>query len=366
MRFKRRCHACDLESCRFASVSPVICYFMTEYFKLEADEQTGVSQRHWLDNDWEEEEIPYHDWMSTSIEPQSADPSVSAQKLSPLLFLPVEIFHDVVGRLSDIDVFSVRLSCRHFYTLLSDRKPPSTIDQHTVLDLKNMLLRESFQRGCDFERAGELRNSIAMCSLCQQSHSRKAFTVEELARPPESRVCYCKTGAIQLCAHSAYSFTKLRSLPLLTVRNSKFRASMPAWCSQCLDEPSKYQGVPRIHRSQEGYCIRWSLEIPCGAITEATLGDFTNLIAEVGGSLCPHLQPQSVWHHLAIGSNMSREISVVSENKEMRCVSSDCSTKVSWLRKGFGPMELKVSRYFCIERPDDPSYLAQLVVSKAS
>jgi len=264
---------------------------------------------------------------------------------------------------SDIDIFSLRLSCRALYTLLHDTKPPYDVDQSTILDLKNTLLRESFLRGCDLERVIDVRENFAMCHFCRASHPRQAFTSQELAKPPEKRSCYCKSGAIWLCPHQSYKFEELQNLPYFqTHKRNRFNAREPNLCLHLPDQYRMRGSSAQIRPYKEGHRISWSFDIHRSLISESSLQDFHDLIARSGGCFCPHLRPEVVWLSLTAERSLCRDsIKIISEQKKIRCVASGCHTEIFWSYGGRTPNRCEVVRYFSIKRADDFSYLAQLV-----
>ena len=361
MRYTHRCPACGTTLGRQGHVLPAFCFFKSEKLRREADRQVGVKQHASFFNT--KKEMVLHEHLaSTGMQPRP-ETSAILEKPSPLLALPVELLQNILGRLSDIDVFSMRLSCKRLYTL-TNRKPPALLEGSTVSSLREMLLRESFRRGCDFEKDGTLSSSIATCNRCQHSHKKEAFTAGELARPPETRACYCKTGVIQLCIHKTCSFTELQSLTSSSTSKYGYQSSKSKFRSFSLDCCSDLPDAVSLYFLEREHRITWSLGMFKKLMEEAALRDLLDLLARSCGRFCPHIQPQSIWQLLTAANSLSHETLVVKDIREIQCASKDCHTQVSWSRWRHGPIQLNISRRFSIERPDDLSYLAQLIVSK--
>lgn len=366
------CLACGHKWCPSApgtATSTVRCFFTCDTAKRNADKSIGV-ERSWQFSTRENPESTFTGSWKRSV------------PMPLLLALPVETFFHIIQYVSEIDVFSLRLACRALYKLLYDRKPPYNVAQTTIKDLRSMLLRESFLRGCDAERVGNLRKDLRMCSLCRISHSYQAFTRQELAEPPEKRLCYCKTRAIRLCPHQSYTFNELQSLPYFqTTYRNKLQSQKYSICPHVSDQcSSPIQGSPaQIRPCEEGHCISWAFEISSQFLNEASLQDFEELIVELGGCFCPHIRPEAVWQCLTAERSLYQDqFHTVCERKAIRCAASSCLTQISWSR-GFhwseGPSwsrmswdlhrresnSCKVVRCFSIERPDKSSYLAQLL-----
>lgn len=289
--------------------------------------------------------------------------SLNPDQPSPLLTLPIELFFNIIERISEIDIFSLRLSCQKFYVLLSDRKPIYQVDESIVHDLQNMLLREAFQRGCELERADDLRKSIAMCGLCQVSHIRQAFTAGEIALPPERRRCYCKTGVLWFCSHKYFTFDELQNLPHFKVaHHNKYQSLEPNLCLHSTHQASHHQTSPQISPFREGHEISWSFVIPRRMTRQTSATEFKNFMAQSNGRVCPHLQPEDIWYRF-IQEYDKHPNRVYNRTGKIHCHVSRCCTKIVWKQtyRDVG-IRFTILRCFSIERPDHPGYLAQLVV----
>ena len=310
-------------------MSPVLCFFTSKEAMREADRSVRVTlqELHFGYSDiWR---VPFQPWMSIAVSPVRETESTSNPRSPTILDLPNELILDIADYLSDLTAFLLRLTCLKFYTVLRDRTLPNQLEDSTRVLLQRMIHRDSFHRGCHLERERKLQASVSMCSACIRSHLRAAFTPEEMAKPPEVRVCRLTTGTVQLCSHKSIAFHELQNL------EGSGSLSCPDPSHQC----NEHDVPPHISVSKKDLIISWTSTLQ------------VNDIPQLPCVVCPHIQLADLLQSLPSRKRL----------KFTCCAVKYCSTEIKLKRLLYpGRFQITVVRNLGPHEPNHQNWLAQL------
>ena len=347
------CPACNSNSCRSVPggpSSPVRCFLLSEEVARRADEAVGWNH-HIQSVFYPNPVVKWQPWMYISRLP--------CPRGSPdFLNLPSEIIFQIIGSLSGIDKFALRIVCRRFFSILHDTRPPYLLDDCEKEALWKISLRDSFNRGCSLEKRRLLDRQSAMCSSCMVSHRRKAFTNDQLSQPPESRSCRCTTETVQLCVHKDSSIPEILGLFRKDIRSRPkkriYTMQNPLFCSE-LSHRSHAPNIPPQVGVKNGLAyIYWKSVLP-------SIYNLHTALIDLEAKFCPHLTPVEICQR--IFQRHSGLKKVWKRGTFVTCSAIDCSTEVTLEPADDLDMIVSVYRYFDAGRPDSPEILAQLTTA---
>ncbi|KAF2870579.1 hypothetical protein BDV95DRAFT_607735 [Massariosphaeria phaeospora] len=123
--------------------------------------------------------------------------------------VPPEVLLLVVDHLSDVDMLSLRASCRGFHALLF-AKTSTVLSEKDKDEVALRLHVDRFQQLAKVERGlGARETKYRLCSACLDLHSTSHFAASELAKGPHKRLCLGSTAKLRICEHISFSFQEL-------------------------------------------------------------------------------------------------------------------------------------------------------------